>query len=258
MESLKLNKDEIVHIAENLFDEAVNAKSYLQIIKQFRENVNEYNNEINCSSAFYNVVYNSLVESLFLNLFKLYDRNPKSISIFSLVKEMRGIKEDDLDEYVLKNYQKHENKFLHWLNVEEESYFIEEVERTRNLCICAGVTYNHTTVLLTLQDIINLYGKRYKSLKNTIIENLIQRRNKIGAHNDAKTNFDYKKINEEFPIIDNQIDSIVEFAIEFLQFCIEILTGVHKIPEYTNINDWGMTLNLVRDGIEYRNIQKNN
>ena len=89
-------------------------------------------------------------------------------------------------------------------------------------------------------------------MRNKVVENLVKRRNKIGAHNDSDTNFDFKKINNEFPITDNEIDSLVEFAIEFLQFCIELLTGVHKIPEYLNINDWGLTLNLVRDGMNYR------
>ena len=198
-----MNKNEIVHIAENLFEEAVSAKSYLQIIKQIRENSYEYSKEINYSPTFYNIVYNSLIESLFLNLFKLYDSHSNSLSIHVLLSEMSEIKEDDLNEDVLKNYARHGNKFLYRLKPEEESQFVEEVERTKKLCVAAGVTYTHTSVPLTLQDYVNIYDKRFALLNNQILENLRKRRNKIGAHNDAKTNFDYKKINEEFPITNN-------------------------------------------------------
>lgn len=243
-----------MHIAENLFEEAVSAKSYLQIIEQFRENVDKYNEEMNYSPAFYNVIYNSLLESLFLKLFKLYDRDAKSLTIHSLFKEMKKIEENELDDYVLRKYIENGNKFAHPLNLEEEVYFPKEVNQVKNLCNNAGVKYTHTTVYVDLHDIVSLYAKRFRVLKKAN-KNLVQRRNKIGVHNDAKTSFDYKKINEEFPLSDNEIDKLVEFAIEFLQFCVEILTGVHKVPEYLNINDWGLTLSLVREGMEYRKIQ---
>ena len=246
-----------MHIAENLFEEAVSAKSYLQIIEQFRENVDKYNEEMNYSTAFYNVIYNSLVESLFLKLFKLYDRDAKSLTIHSVFNEMKKIDENELDDYVLKKYIENGNKFTHPLNLEEEVYFTEEVNRVKNLCNNAGVKYTHTTIDINLHELVNLYAKRFRTLKKAN-ENLVQRRNKIGAHNDAKTNFGYKKINEEFPLSDNEIDKLVEFAIEFLQFCVEVLTGIHKVPEYLNINDWGKTLNLVRDGRSYRETSKKN
>lgn len=251
-----MTKDEIVHIAENLFEEAVSAKSYLQIIEQFRENVDKYNEEMNYSPAFYNVIYNSLLESLFLKLFKLYDRDAKSLTIHSLFNEMKKIEENELDDYVLRKYIENGNKFAHPLNLEEEVYFPKEVNQVKNLCNNAGIQYTHTTVYITLQDIVILYAKRFRPLRKKAVENLVQRRNKIGAHYDFETNFNYKKINEEFPLSDNEIDKLVEFAIEFLQFCVEILTGVHKVPEYLNINDWRLTLNLVRDGMEYREIQE--
>ena len=239
-------------MAENLFNEAVNAKSYLQIIKQFRENSDNFSQEINCSPAFYNVIYNSLIESLFLNLFKLYDKDPSSLTVPKLLSKMREVGEDDLNDYVLEKYKEKGNKFSYRLNEEEELQFLEEVERTKNLCNQVGVTYTHTTVYLTLQNVVDLYAVRYRPLKKKVVENLRNRRIKIGVHNDSKTNFDYKRINNEFPITDDEIESLVEFAIEFLQFCIEVLTGVRKIPEYLNINDWRITLNLVRNGMNYR------
>lgn len=253
-----MQKNEITHIAENLFEEAVSAKSYLQIIQQFRENSEKFNREINCSPAFYNIVYNSLLESLFLNLFKLYDRGAKSLSIPILLKKMQTLCENDLDVNVLETYRKNGNKLTYRLNAEEEQQFSENVEQTKKLCTSAGVDYTYTLIFVTLQESVQLYGKRYRPLKNKTVDNLSKRRCKIGVHNDSETNFDYKKINEEFPLSDNEIECLVEFAIDFLQFCIEILTGVQKIPEYLNIRDWSSTLNLVRQGMNYQEIKHKN
>lgn len=251
-----MNRENVIHLAESLFDEAVRAKSYFQILEQFREYSEEYNKAMNCSPAFYNVIYNALVESLFLKLYKLYDWNTASLTIRTLLKDMQLLEETDLYVDVLKAYKENNSKFRHRLSVAEECFFCDDVEETKRLCKKVGVVYTHTTKDISLQEIVQLYNKRFEKMQEEkIVVNLMERRRKIGAHNDAVINFNYKKINKEFPLADEEIEKLVEFAIDFIQFCIEILTGVHKIPEYINIRDWRATLNLVNKGMEFRKVK---
>ena len=35
-----------------------------------------------------------------------------------------------------------------------------------------------------------------------------------------------------------------------------MLTGIHTVPEYTNIDDWSATLNLVKIGKKYQEAYK--
>ena len=207
---------EIIHLADKLFEETVSAKSYIQVLQQFRENGEEFNKEMSCSPAFYNVVYNALVESLFLKLYKIYDWNTASLTIRTLLKEMQFLREEYLDADVLKTYKERGDKFCYRLSKEEEPFWVEDVEQTKKLCAGVGIEYTHTTVAASLQDVIQIYNKRFEKIQEKkIISNLIKRRNKIGVHNDAEINFDYKKINEEFPLADDEIEKLVDVAIEF-------------------------------------------
>ena len=81
-----------------------------------------------------------------------------------------------------------------------------------------------------------------------IIKNLIEQRSKIHAHNDKLTNFDYDSVWSDYPLSEHDLAELLDFAVDFLQFCVGVTTGVHKVIDYVNINDWQATLTLAREG----------
>ena len=95
-----MTKEEILHLANKLFDEAVAAKSYWLILQQFEKNTTDYHDEVNCSPAFYNIVFQALSQSLFMNLSKLYDWNKNSLTLRTLLAEAQNITVEDFESGV--------------------------------------------------------------------------------------------------------------------------------------------------------------
>jgi hypothetical protein len=113
------------------------------------------------------------------------------------------------------------------------------------------IDYIHTTVELSFEEIVDLYIKKLCSIKPSI-ENLRVQRNKIYAHNDRQTNFDFKSIYEKNPINQNDADALIDLALDISCLCVEILTGVSKARSYTNIDDWEASLKMITIGEKYR------
>ena len=247
-----MEKSIFLETANNLYEEAVSATSYWLVIQQFRKNTDEYYDEMHCSSAFYNIVYKALLDGLFMCLSKLYDWDSRSITLRTLINELDSIGENDLDPQVYKKYSFCGNTVQHLLTPSEECFFQKEVQDTKRILEALGVDYHHTSVDLSLSELLLLYRKRFESIKEQgLIRNLIKQRNKIHAHNDAETNFDYESVWTNYPLTDADIRTLIDFAVEFLQCCIELLAGIYKVAEYVNINDWEASLRLVRVGKKY-------
>ena len=47
----------------------------------------------------------------------------------------------------------------------------------------------------------------------------------------------------------NEIENLLDFALDLSGFCIAIISSVSKIPELMNITDWRITLTRVRYGL---------
>lgn len=201
-----MNKKEIVHLATNIYEEALTAASYWHIINQYHVNIQKYNDEMNYSPAFYQVIYQALVESLFMNLAKVYDSDNESLTIRTLLSEMKMVSAENFAECVGETYSFCGSKFLHRLKPEEECFFKKEVAETHSICEALGIDYIFTEMELSFEDLIVFYTKKLHSI-NPSIKNLINQRNKIYAHNDRKTKFD---------TIDMEIGFLEEnFAIDY-------------------------------------------
>ncbi|HGZ4935198.1 hypothetical protein ABG953_05910 [Enterococcus faecalis] len=70
-------------------NQAIQANCYFSIIKQFNQNRNTYNEEMNLSSAFYSYTYNALIVANFMELSKIYDRHRLSSNIEKLLYECK-------------------------------------------------------------------------------------------------------------------------------------------------------------------------
>jgi hypothetical protein len=208
------------------------------------------------SPAFYNTIYLSLVESLYISLSKLYDWDSRSLTLRLLLTNLECINEQNMHSDVQEKYKFCGMKFQRTLSPYEEAFFKKDVEQAKQIHCILGVQYVSTSVELSLKDTFLLYRKRFQSMQERkIIKNLIEQRSKIHAHNDKLTNFDYDSVWSDYPLSEHDIAELLDFAIDFLQFCIGVTTGVHKVIDYVNINDWQATLTLAREGQSHRNEQ---
>lgn len=247
-----MDKEYFLSTANNLLEEAVLVRSYWQVIQQMHRNTEKYADEINCSPAFYNTIYRALIDSLFMCLSKLYDWNDRSITLRTLICTLDDISEGDLAPVVYDKYQLCGNTFQLSLSDSEEEFFTKEVEENKRIIDLLGIKDHPTIVEISLSQLLSLYKRRFEKLQERkLIPNLIEHRNKIFAHNDSKTNFNYQTIWNRHPLTDLDIEALVDFAADFLQCYIELLTGVQRATEYTNIDDWEATLKLTRLGMEH-------
>jgi len=200
-----LDKEQLIKLAEKLYQEAFDANAYFLIMQQYRERQKEYPAEIRLSPAFYSVIYEALQKACFIELAKLYDRTKGAYSIgtmlnfckenlkfFSEYRDTVEI-EDDGKKYVFPV------PYQHSLKPAEECFFKEEIRAQRNIYKVFDVSSADTapvTVDLTFSEFLKLYQKRYSSLSKKR-ENMSEQRNKIYAHNDVKGIFNPEKVLEK-------------------------------------------------------------
>ena len=57
-----MDKEKLIKLAEDLYQSAFDANAYYAIMMQYREMSKKYNDEMNLSPAFYQVVYRVCIE----------------------------------------------------------------------------------------------------------------------------------------------------------------------------------------------------
>ena len=104
---------------------------------------------------------------------------------------------------------------------------------------------------ITYSGLLELYGKRLRSLSKEIT-NIRLQRNKIYAHKDKDCILSDIKIWESYQISYLNMKELIDFALDVSIFAIAYFTGVSRPKSYLNIDDWESTLNLVKIGLKYR------
>ena len=247
----RMTNEDLLHIASNLLEQVVVLRAYWSIRKQFRQNISEHIEEMNCSPAFYQFAYKAIIEALFMYLSRMYDPNGNSITLGRIVNALRDRCIEDMHPDVKKYYISRGNKFRHRLKPVEEAFYESDVHKVKALFAAQGKEYRYTEVELSLEDEVKLLSKRLKAIrKDGIIDNLLEQRNKIIAHNDTTTNFNFQQVVENFPVEDHHIEILVEFATDCTQFAVELLKGFCRPVDYVNIDDWSITLQIVQESLK--------
>lgn len=248
--------EEIISIAEGLWQQALNANSYYLIIKQYNDYFRDYKDEISMSSAFYSVAYQAMQDALFIELSKLFDKTTGVINLRYLLK----LCEEDkcLPEYRElsdKNGTIVNTSYIHKIKTGEEWYFKEYIEQENKFQKLFESSYTgEISKEMRASEYIDFLGKQYNSM-NGITEKLTQQRNKIYTHNDGKLKFNLKECLENNPLRFSDIQTLIDYAFDVTRFVIGALTGIEKAIAYANINDWKGTLDYVKLGIKYRDTE---
>ena len=233
-----LNRDEVVHLATNLYEEAFWANSYWNLLQQIHNQVGTYYEEIDVSPCFYNLVHNALVKSMLMELAKLYDTN--GISLQDL---LTAIKPSDNDMFNLINA----STIKHRVNDYDAWYFKNDIDKYHEICDLLKQDRTYPIVDMSYEEYYEYLLKQLCAVKKSR-NKLREQRNNALAHNGEDYKFDLKTLNEKFPIVKKDVDSLIKYALELTTFIIENLTGVSKPETSIDIDDWNRTLELVREG----------
>ena len=248
-------KADLLKMANELYEEALNANSYYSIIMHMREMSIKSQKEMNVSPAFYSIVLFSLHYSCFMELAKIYDASTKSVRISTLLDCCQEHIDLFNNEFVaIADSNGEQQKQRHTLHPREERFYKDEVEKQRNLLKMFNLQDKNEipiTIEITIPELLDLYRKRICSL-NKEIENIREQRNKIYAHNDMSRILSGKQIWEECSVSYQSLKELIDAALDITIFIIASLTGKVRPKSYINIDDLETTLNLVKIGLKYQ------
>ena len=252
-----MEKEELIKIAKKLHQEAFDANAYYLIMQQYKECRSRYLDELNISPAFYSVVYEALQKACFMEVAKLYDKTRDAFSIGDFLKickdnEKIFLECKEIFEYTYDGQEyKDEVPYQHKLKEDEKIFFKDEVKYHGDIYRILGLPEDlDIYVNLTFHDLLDLYTKKYNSLKK-VTEKIRMQRNKIYAHND-KIEMVNESIVEQNPITYPQVKQAIECALDITSMVLGILEGKQPAEFYSNIDDLENTLMLVKKGLLYQ------
>lgn len=249
-------KEEIINIAKGLWQQTLNANSYYLIIKQYHDNYINYEDEIIMSSAFYSVAYLAFQNALFLELAKLYDKTKNVINLRHLIELCKD--SNCIPEYRELRDKEGEvlnAKYVHRIKPAEEWYFKEYIEQENKIRELFGdPNRDEISIKMKASEYIDFLVKQYNAI-NQITEKLTTQRNKVYVHNDGNLKLNIKECLDRNPLYFFDMQTLIDYAFDVTRFIIGALTGIEKATSYANIDDWKSTLDYVKIGIKYQDIE---
>ncbi len=241
-----MEKDEFVHLANEFYQDALIANSYYSLLDQYEKNRKDYFPEMQMSSAFYTITHYAVVEALFMNLARIYDNDAKAISVKKMLLECKN------NVGLLKECSKRTD-FPHVVEKNENWYFEDnkEVKTQKNFQPLFSSGTVPITINLTIEEYLDFYSEKLCSL-NPKTKNLRIQRNKLYAHKDASSISDLDTTILNSPLYMNDIQVLIEYALNVGIFVLGCLTNIQKPTQYVNINDWRGSLQLVRIGEKWK------
>ncbi len=255
-----MDKETLTQHAKELHQEAFDANQYFLLMQQYKKYRQDYPTAMQLSPAFYGVVYEALQKACFMEIAKLYDQSSGVVSIGFLLKacqENNTLFPEYRDHVTVKDNGKEYTfsiPYQHRLKPEEECFFKDQVESQRVIFRALHMSSPETapvTTELTFQEFLELYRKRFRSLKKKQ-SNVHVQRNKIYAHNDQKRIEDIDSVLKNNPITYPDIQELIDFALDCSGLILGILTGKVNARQYANINDWDNTLWFAQLGLKYQ------
>lgn len=255
-----MDKEMLTRYARELYQGAFDANQYFLLMQQYKQHRQNYLAEIQLSPVFYGVVYGALQKACFMEIAKLYDQSSDVVSIDFLLKECQeniSLFPEYRNHFTIKDDGKEYSfpiPYQHQLRPEEERFFKDRVESQRAIFEILHMPESETapvTIDLTFQEFLELYRKRFHSLKKKRLYVHVQR-NKIYAHNDQKRVKDIDSVLNNNPITYSDIQELIDFALDCSGLILGILTGEENVTQYADINDWDNTLWVAQLGLKYQ------
>lgn len=249
--------EDIVNIANGIYQEAFYANCCFDLIKQYRKNVKTYKKEMGISSTFYNITYCALQDACIMALARIYDKHSSSCNIDYLWNRCNKNKHLFPEKNVGKISDEIGNKkafdipFLHKYSKEEidlirksNKIFSNNIKNKIKNDTISCDELNGIYIETTKDDYFILYSLIRKNIQEEE-KYLKEQRDKIYAHNDKQVNFNAETILSQYPLDDEKIGNLIKVALDISIFVISTLSKIKKSEKYENIGDWENTLKLI-------------
>lgn len=163
-----MKKEDIIKIAEELYERALDANSYYAIIIQYSELRKNYEEEMQLSPAFYNMTHSALQKACFMELAKLFETSNEVVSIQGLLKCCREnivyfseYREEKIEKCGSKMYIQ-KIPYEYFLKPSEECFFKEKATEQRKIAEalgCLDVEHRPIKVHMTFSEKLDFYQK---------------------------------------------------------------------------------------------------
>lgn len=175
-----MDKEKLIKLAEDLYQSAFDANAYYAIMMQYREMSKKYNNEMNLSPAFYQVVYGALQKACFMEI----AINTLLGSPRKLICQCCGMPLED-DDIIGHNHDGSFNEdYCKWCYA-DGTYTYNDMDDLIEVCVKNMVSENFTEEqarsysdgikaearYVTLDDLYELWKDLKRGLKNNTFEN---------------------------------------------------------------------------------------
>ena len=216
-------KDECIESLKKIFNYTINANQSYSIIMQLRDLQANHNDIVNISPAFYSWIKYNSIQSLFIEVYKMFDSDKKSDGVCSLFLKIK------------KNIDKLDN------NRPIETRWIKNLHGTRS----------ETKQFSNLSDAIS-YGLRKIENNSSIFNSIKTQRNKYYAHLDSKI-YNPEDLLNSNPVKYSDIKTMLILNMNLYNIINCYFNNNTLLPLASNHDDFKKIINII---IKYKRLKE--
>ncbi len=222
----EMTEEEILQIANALYEQAVLSNSLFSMYIQGNEKFAEKCKTIDCFPTFYNLTMTALVNTCFMEVAKMYDEGPNTLSeLIEICMENVSVFPDRMETHRREPDKKvHAEISYQYLLSPEERELLERIEEKK--------PRESKATDYSFGEILDFYKKRLAEL-NGIRKNLHKQRNKKYAHNDHLVISSGRPAEISNPISVEDMRKLITCALDITKMILKALTGSSYPDEYS-------------------------
>lgn len=253
---LNCTNKEICDKARYLYNEAIRANTMYHVLLCIEDAFVNNSSAMEYGSCFYSTVVDSLQESIFMIVARMYDNSKDVVTIRQLLllcinNGNYGI----LPEYCGCSKNGTKIKFHHILRSDEKWQCKYECDLAKSIGEILDCSDDRVCVDFTSSEFLDFFVKQLRSLSK-ISENVRNYRNKIYAHNVIYQSEFLSQFFDNNKLLLQNVCRLIEYALDVSRFVLGSLTYVMKPDCYVNEKDFENILAMVNLGIKYSKIIK--
>jgi hypothetical protein len=216
------SSEEFERLLDSLANELVNANIYFKLHSDLIASIPVYEKELNESSTFWTLTFQSHLDAALFRLCRVYDTHPKSNSLANLLDTIKA----NLYIFDEMNFRERlkDNPFVDSLAQSARKPDLKQLDEDRE----------------------------YASENNPLVNTLLIWRNNIFAHRNAKNITRKKNLVVEYPFSKNNVSDLLKKGISILNHYSGLFRAVSHSTQIVGHDDYKHVLSYIRAGLKYR------
>lgn len=266
-------RDRVLEVAEKVYKDAFEANSCYIIQRKLKNFIKDNYNIARTSSAFINIIMNSLIDSQYLSIGKVYDTSNDVGQMSRLITECKnnlGLFTDtetfevEIDGQIIKqscilSYTLDKYEIEYRPDVKESTDKIQRILGLNEFKTMYSTQMTHAEVFelydRMIDDLVDHVNDNKNIDKDKILQRLKVLRNKRIVHNTIVSD-DLDKDLDSYYLVVSELEKIITLALNLQTYVIAQLTGVNKPRTYNNIDDFSYFERLLKLGFEQDEIAR--